>query len=275
MGYTFPATQSTDLAFSLGWIPSVYWATELAWKSNVYEYPKVTARKYKEALGLENNAEASRAIDALDEVTLGDHYILNRLSAIPIEERGALFIEEIEQSAEEYIWNHWTSCLREHMYRAVTFFMNDFSRNYGPCDEDVPNSIENLVNEFVIGEHAARITVPNTYILIEANDRGITTSNDCTAVSIDEALIAFEYGPGGLENHWENMIDQEIVSGDEDFNPEHPAFKDRALHTARCFFGLEDGEDPEQHGNYIDGDSNSAFKLIEITSSGEVNSYPE
>ncbi len=275
MRYIFPATDITDLAFALGWNTPMYWETELTWKNNVFEYPDATRRKYKTILDIDESDVTNTMIDNLTDDEVGDLYIQFILRTVPMEERGQVFIEEIKQHAEAYIWEHWTSCLRGHMHAAVTNYIGDTKDQFGPCDAEIPDNIEDMIKDLLLYETTKRTDVPNTYVLISADNNGITNENACSAYSVNEALIAFNYGPGGIENHWENMVDQKIVDADEEFDPEHPAFKERALYMAQCFFGLVDDEHPRDHGNYIDGSSNSSYKLIEITPSGIINSYPK
>jgi hypothetical protein len=104
------------------------------------------------------------------------------------------------------------------------------------------------------------LTKKNTYILISANKRGINVSCACTD-DIGRALELFDYEPFSPDSFEFEGTDEQIIAA--------------SRKAAGVFFNIWGGNyDRMKMGNYIDGDSQSEYKIVEIKPDGKVTIYP-
>jgi hypothetical protein len=274
MDYVLPDSKLIAKALEFGWVPPIYWRVEVIWKKFVRDHPEDTAGKYIMLCGEDYRDEIMTEL-VQDPDTLCDEYIDEVLENTPIGQRGPLFEDVFNILAERYIWNYFREFLFARVRREVMAYIEESAHQSSPIDEEVPPTAADLFKDFIIYIEAKQDIKPlNTYIIVSGNKSGLTYENSCQAETVNEALRIMDYGPGGLENKWECMIDDSLKKNTDKFDKDDLDLHAYALSFARCFFGLEPDKDSELWGNFIDGDSNSAYKLLIVDPKGITTSHP-
>ena len=125
----------------------------------------------------------------------------------------------------------------------------------------------------------------NSYILLEIIDEGIIRIKQTKAETPWEAMVKWDLYPFSYPEDWEHLLPEDYVipedpdEADEKFQEtisEIFSWEEAAVRVSR-FYNFD--KDPKwnefEEGNYIDGDSNAAYVIIEITQDLEVSFYPD
>lgn len=101
------------------------------------------------------------------------------------------------------------------------------------------------------------------YLLIEANDDGMRTAKYVLAKSPTDALRQTKLYPFVWPDDFVGTsTDAQLMLNTSGLN----TFEAALDYVARYFYGIDMPADHDvaQHGNYVDGDSNSQYTLIEL-----------
>jgi len=124
----------------------------------------------------------------------------------------------------------------------------------------------------------------NKYILLRIIDEGIINIKHTKAESPRQALIKWDLYPFIWPEGWEHLLPEDYVipedpdEADEKFQETISGLFSWEQAVARVckFYNLD--EDPkwsgDHEGNFIDGDSNAMYVIIEITPRFDIKFYP-